>query len=156
MNPYVFRTCSLGPSCHVKWCWVLCVLIYKFLVHYNNLWTIPDLSTQPASGQPPVNWTYHISILTSFSLSSPVHSQPSLGHLMISDRILLSVDLSGKMSWNVKKIVKIVYILKHLYPFLFSPPDQIFTFCRKIRRTEVYLVSFQGFSVCWTCQWTSS
>ena len=36
--------------------------------------------------------------LTVFDLSSPVHWQPSLGHLMIKESIFLSVALSGKMS----------------------------------------------------------
>lgn len=36
--------------------------------------------------------------LTSFSLSSPVHSQPSLGHLIAKERIFRSVTLSGKTS----------------------------------------------------------
>lgn len=36
--------------------------------------------------------------ITSLSLTSPVHLQPTFGHLIASERIFLSVALSGKMS----------------------------------------------------------
>ena len=42
-----------------------------------------------------------ISQTTSLFLSSPVHPQPSLGHLMTNERIFLSVALSGKTSCNM-------------------------------------------------------
>ena len=42
-----------------------------------------------------------ISQATSLFLSSPVHPQPSLGHLMTNERIFLSVALSGKTSCNI-------------------------------------------------------
>lgn len=38
---------------------------------------------------------------TSLFLSSPVHPQPSLGHLMTNERIFLSVALSGRTSCNI-------------------------------------------------------
>ena len=45
-----------------------------------------------------------IEICVSFTflfLSSPVHSQPSFGHLIARERIFLSVALSGKMSLEI-------------------------------------------------------
>ena len=39
-----------------------------------------------------------VALLTVFDLSSPVHWQPSLGHLIMKESIFLSVALSGKMS----------------------------------------------------------
>lgn len=39
-------------------------------------------------------------IITSFSPSAPVHSQPGFGHRMINDRIFISVALSGKTSYQ--------------------------------------------------------
>ena len=36
--------------------------------------------------------------LTVFDLSSPVHWQPSLGHLIMKESVFLSVALSGEMS----------------------------------------------------------
>ena len=40
----------------------------------------------------------NVALLTVFDLSSPVHWQPLLGHLMMKESIFLSVALSGKMS----------------------------------------------------------
>lgn len=47
-------------------------------------------------------------ILTSFSLSSSVHGQPSLGHSMHSDKIFRFVAMSGKIFSLKKKKSRIV------------------------------------------------
>ncbi len=41
---------------------------------------------------------FNVLVFTSLFLSSPVHSQPTLGHLMAKERTFLSVALSGKTS----------------------------------------------------------
>lgn len=48
----------------------------------------------------PTNITL-VHILTSTYLVSPVHSQPSLGHFTQQERILLSVALSGNISYTL-------------------------------------------------------
>ena len=50
---------------------------------------------------------------TSLFLSSPVHSQPSFGHLIAIERTLLSVALSGKMSLE---IITVILFLRHQDP----------------------------------------
>ena len=46
-------------------------------------------------------------------LSSPVHSQPSFGHLIARERIFFSVALSGKMSLE---IITVLLFLRHQDP----------------------------------------
>ena len=51
---------------------------------------------------------------TSFSRSSPVHSQPSFRHFMVNERIFLSVALSGNtsyMKWKWKFLYLFIFIL---------------------------------------------
>ena len=58
-----------------------------------------------------------IEICVSFTflfLSSPVHSQPSFGHLIARERIFLSVALSGKM---YLEIITVLLFLRHKDPY---------------------------------------
>ena len=76
-------------------------------------------------------------VFTSLSLSSPVHKQPSLGHLIIIDKIFLPVALSGNTSYSIikNKIKRSAQDQSNMNFFDSKGSFFIYFFCQRLIRT---------------------
>ena len=76
-------------------------------------------------------------VFTSLSLSSPVHKQPSLGHLIIIDKIFLPVALSGNTSYSIikNKIKRSAQDQSNMNLFDSKGSFFIYFFCQRLIRT---------------------
>ena len=80
-------------------------LIYSVSKVAEKGWGLLNLEMIKLSTAPWIEFLF--CVFTSLSRSSPVHEQPSLGHLIAIDKIFLPVALSGNTSYSsIRKKIK--------------------------------------------------